>query len=91
MPARPLYDSLAGVSPCLRAPPSRWAGLTLLLYCSSLWCPGLHPLHPSSDPTTPLPTRPTRPWQTVIHEQFMGPSELAAIYAATLLNVHPPT
>ncbi|KAL4436763.1 hypothetical protein ABPG75_003902 [Micractinium tetrahymenae] len=29
--------------------------------------------------------------QSVIHEQFLGPTDLAAIYAATLLNVHPPT
>ncbi|KAL4423282.1 hypothetical protein ABPG77_004551 [Micractinium sp. CCAP 211/92] len=29
--------------------------------------------------------------QCMIHDQFLGPSELAAIYAATLLNVHPPT
>lgn len=29
--------------------------------------------------------------QCVIHDTFLGPAELAAIYADTLLNVHPPT
>ena len=29
--------------------------------------------------------------QCVIHDSFLGPAELAAVYAATVLNVHPPT
>jgi hypothetical protein len=29
--------------------------------------------------------------QCVIHDSFLGPAELAEVYAATVINVHPPT
>ena len=29
--------------------------------------------------------------QFIIRDSFLGPAELAEIYAATLLNLHPPT
>jgi hypothetical protein len=28
--------------------------------------------------------------QCIIHDSFLGPAELAGVYAATLLNLHPP-
>ena len=42
----------------------------------------------------PPPTHPcvrSLPLQCVIHESFLGPTQLAGVYAATALNVHPPT
>lgn len=29
--------------------------------------------------------------QCAIHDSFLGPAELASVYATTVLNVHPPT
>lgn len=47
------------------------------------------PTHTSPPGVAPLPLL-LGP-QCVIHDSFLGPAELANVYAATLLNVHPPT
>ncbi len=29
--------------------------------------------------------------QCMVHDSFLGPAEMAVLYASTLLNLHPPT
>ena len=49
------------------------------------------PKSESSPKLTPSPFTPAWPRQAVIHTDFLGPRQLAAIFGETLLNVHPPT